>query len=56
MECPICNCKTNVICDNDCGSYFCSKGHEFYKTQDGKLVQGHNPLCGEESDIDIDDD
>lgn len=43
--CPDCNVKVNTICDNDCGTFHCYCGCEFYLDNDIILI-GHNPKCG----------
>ena len=48
MNCPICNAKCIIICDNGCGTEYCTNNHEFYVI-DNKGIIGHNPICGSSS-------
>jgi uncharacterized protein (DUF983 family) len=65
--CPICNQDYNedTICDNDCGTIYCNHcDHDYYfkiiNSKDSPativiLKQGHNPKCGDDSEIESDD-
>lgn len=55
--CPKCNGKKLAICDNDCGTYYCSDNcckNEWYVQKVAawndtrKQGTGHAPWCGEE--------
>lgn len=55
-RCPKCRKSplngTELICDNDCGTVFCEFCRiEWYQDSD-KVVTGHAPWCGNESDSD----
>ena len=54
MECLTCGMHFNKnsieVCDNDCGTIICDKGHEqYFDKNENKYVQGHNPSCGDDS-------
>ena len=56
MTCPKCKKLSSTICDNSCGTFYCSCGRtffciknekEFYLNGDGIAVVGHHPNCGD---------
>lgn len=48
MNCPTCQAEIDqtIVCDNDCGTYFCINGHELWFNNIGRLFKGHSPRCG----------
>jgi hypothetical protein len=57
MNCPTCNKPSAAFCDNDCETRFCGRCQEdFYKDDNGSVIRGHNPKCGDESDIETGDE
>lgn len=49
MSCPICKKISNIICDNDCGTLFCSEHGDFYKENE-EYKLGHSSHCGKSDD------
>ena len=54
LECPICKKETGIICDNNCGTYYCTCMHththtyglEFYYNYiECIYIEGHHPGC-----------
>lgn len=54
FHCLECNFVLNsqIICDNDCGTFLCEHcSNEYhFDNNNKKLIQGHNPKCGDFSD------
>ncbi len=56
MDCPQCCNDANqivLVCDNDCHSMECPDcNYEWYITEEGECGEGHNPICGDDSEDD----
>ncbi len=48
MKCVKCGyeSKDTVICDNDCGTFYCMKCNAEFYYNDNKLMVGHKGDCG----------
>ncbi len=48
MKCVKCGYESKdiVICDNDCGTFYCMKCNAEFYYNDNKLVVGHKGDCG----------
>ena len=57
LECPICKKETVIICDNGCGTHYCTCGLEFYYSYvEYVYIEGHHPGCIIDMDDTDDDD
>lgn len=46
MSCPKCGKESEVICNNDCGTYICPEHGDYHEKEIGIYKMDHASRCG----------